>query len=413
MNLNMNDDNLVTLTQLETFTAASGGITFSARSRRQKYAWIEKILQRFWYTSSKKKNRSVIKSFVMKMTGYSDAQMTRLIGKMRATRRIAVPDSPRRNSFPTRYTTDDVARLAETDNAHSRLAGAATRKIFRREYELFGKEDYIRLKDISIAHLYNLRGRRQYLSASTTFKKTNPTPTPIGERRKPFPNGKPGYIRVDSVHQGDFDGTKGVYHINLVDEVAQWELVGSVEGISEAFLAPLLEELLRSFPFTIIEFHSDNGSEYINQVVAALLKKMLINQTKSRSRRSNDNALVEGKNGSIIRKHMGYIHIPGRYAPTINKFYKDHLNIYINYHRPCGYATTTVDGRGKEKKKYDVYETPYEHFKKLPNAAAYLREGITFEDLDKIALAMSDNECAKMMQKAKTELFKSFRKSMA
>lgn len=339
--------------------------------------------------------------------------MTRLIGKMRATRRIAVPDSPRRNSFPTRYTTDDVARLAETDNAHSRLAGAATRKIFRREYELFGKEDYIRLKDISIAHLYNLRGRRQYLSASTTFKKTNPTPTPIGERRKPFPNGKPGYIRVDSVHQGDFDGTKGVYHINLVDEVAQWELVGSVEGISEAFLAPLLEELLRSFPFTIIEFHSDNGSEYINQVVAALLKKMLINQTKSRSRRSNDNALVEGKNGSIIRKHMGYIHIPGRYAPTINKFYKDHLNIYINYHRPCGYATTTVDGRGKEKKKYDVYETPYEHFKKLPNAAAYLREGITFEDLDKIALAMSDNECAKMMQKAKTELFKSFRKSMA
>ena len=110
---------------------------------------------------------------------------------------------------------------------------------------------------------------------------------------------------------------------------------------------------------------------------------------------------------------MGYIHIPGRYAPTINKFYKDHLNIYINYHRPCGYATTTVDGRGKEKKKYDVYETPYEHFKKLPNAAAYLREGITFEDLDKIALAMSDNECAKMMQKAKTELFKSFRKSMA
>ena len=410
MNLNMNDDNLVTIAQLETFTAASGGLTFSAHSRKQKYAWIEKILQRFFYRSSSKKKRSIIKSFVMKMTGYSDALMTRLIGKMRTTRHIAVPDSTARNSFPTRYTTDDVARLAETDNAHSRLAGAATREIFRREFILFGNTDYVRLKDISIAHLYNLRGRRQYVSAATTFKKTNPTPTPIGERRKPFPNGKPGYIRVDSVHQGDFEGTKGVYHINLVDEVAQWELVGSVEGISEAFLAPLLEELLRSFPFTIIEFHSDNGSEYINQVVAALLKKMLIEQTKSRPRRSNDNALVEGKNGSVIRKHMGYIHIPGRYAPTINEFYKNHFNIYINYHRPCGYATTTVDRRGKEKKKYDIYETPYEHFKKLPNATSYLREGITFEDLDKIAFAQSDNECAKMMQKAKTELFKSFRK---
>jgi transposase InsO family protein len=404
MNLNMNDDNLVTIAQLETFTAASGGITFSAHSRKQKYAWIEKILQRFWYTSSKKKNRSVIKSFVMKMTGYSDAQMTRLIAKMRAMRRIAVPDAPRRNSFPARYTTDDVARLAETDNAHSRLAGAATREIFRREFILFGNTDYVRLKDISIAHLYNLRGRRQYLTAATTFKKTNPTPTPIGERRKPFPNGKPGYIRVDSVHQGDFEGAKGVYHINLVDEVTQWQLMGSVEGISEAFLAPLLEELLRSFPFVVIEFHSDNGSEYINKIVAALLKKMMIEQTKSRSRRSNDNALVEGKNGSVIRKHMGYIHIPGRFAPLINEFYKTHFNTYVNYHRPSGYATTTVDHRGKEKKKYDIYETPYEHFKKIPDATEYLREGLTFDDLDKIALEKSDNECAKMMQKAKVEL---------
>ena len=410
MNLNMNDDNLVTIAQLETFTAASGGLTFSAHSRKQKYAWIEKILQRFWYTSSKKKNCSVIKLFVMKMTGYSDSQMTRLIGKMRTTRRIAVPDAPTRNSFPTRYTTDDVARLAETDNAHSRLAGAATREIFRREFILFGNTDYVRLKDISIAHIYNLRGRRQYLTAATTFKKTNPTPTPIGERRKPFPNGKPGYIRVDSVHQGDFEGAKGVYHINLVDEVTQWQLMGSVEGISEAFLAPLLEELLQSFPFVVIEFHSDNGSEYINKVVAALLKKMMIEQTKSRSRRSNDNALVEGKNGSVIRKHMGYIHIPGRFAPLINEFYKTHFNTYVNYHRPSGYATTTVDGRGKEKKKYDVYETPYEHFKKIPGATEYLREGLTFDDLDKIALEKSDNECAKMMQKAKIELFKSFRK---
>ena len=410
MTLTMHDDHLVTLAQLETFTAASGGITFSAHSRRQKYAWIEKILQRFWYTSSRKKNRSIVKAFVMKMTGYSDAQMTRLIGKMRTTRHIAVPDAPKRNSFPVRYTTTDVARLAETDNAHSRLAGAATREIFRREYDLFGNDEYVRLKDISIAHLYNLRGRRQYLSASTTFTKTNPTPTPIGKRRKPFPDGKPGYIRVDSVHQGDCEGAKGVYHINLVDEVTQWELIGAAEGISEAYLAPLLEELLRSFPFTLIEFHSDNGSEYINKVVAALLKKMLIDQTKSRPRRSNDNALVEGKNGSVIRKHMGYLHIPGRCAPMINKFYREHFNVYVNYHRPSGYATTFVDWRGKEKKKYDLYETPYAHFKKLPHAASYLREGLSFEDLNEIALAASDNECAKMMQNAKIALFKSFRK---
>jgi len=409
MTLDMNDDQLVTITQLEAFTAAADGINFVGRTRRQKYAWIEKILRRFWYLTARKKNRSAIKSFAMKMTGYSDAQMTRLIGTMRRTKRVAVPDSPDRPSFPTRYTVGDVALLLATDNAHSRLSGKATKEIFRREHDLFGRPEYVRLKDISVSHLYNLRGRRQYVSQAATFRKTNPTPVRIGERRKPAPDGKPGYIRVDSVHQGDRDREKGVYHVNLIDEVTQWELVGCVEGISETFLAPLLAELLSLFPFTVTEFHSDNGSEYINKVVAAMLRKMLIDQTKSRPRRSNDNALVEGKNGSVIRKHLGYVHIPQRNAAAIDTFYREHLNTYINFHRPSGYATTTVDRRGKEKKIYNLYETPYEHFKKLPDAAACLREGITFARLDRLAYALSDNDCATLMQEAKSVLFKSFR----
>ena len=80
----------------------------------------------------------------------------------------------------------------------------------------------------------------------------------IGERRKPDPKGKPGMIRIDTVHQGDLDGQKGVYHINAVDEVTQFEIIGAVEGISERFLIPLLTELLEQFPFTIQGFHSDN-----------------------------------------------------------------------------------------------------------------------------------------------------------
>lgn len=107
------------------------------------------------------------------------------------------------------------------------------------------------------------------------------------------------------MHQGDFDLEKGVYHINLVDEVTQIEYVGCVKVISEYFLLPLLEELLKTFPFRIFGFHSDNGSEYINYQVSKMLQKMLVEQTKSRSRRTNDNALVEGKNGAIVRKYLG------------------------------------------------------------------------------------------------------------
>ncbi len=409
MTLDMHDERFVTLAQLEAFTSAASGLNFAGRTRREKYAWVERLLGRFFYFTLRKRDKTTVRNYAMKMTGYRDAQVTRLIRKMRKTRHVVPSSRESCSSFPSKYTPDDVALLVETDNAHGRLSGAATRKLFERAHGIFREDAYVRLKDISVAHLYRLRGRRQYRSQARTFAKTNPTGVPIGQRRKPFPEGKPGYIRVDSVHQGDRDKEKGVYHVNLVDEVTQWELVGCVEGIGEAFLAPLLEALLRQFPFKVIGFHSDNGSEYINHVVAKLLNKLSIEQTKSRPRHSNDQALVEGKNGSVVRKHMGYVHIPGEHAPKINGFYQSHFNVYLNYHRPCGYATTTADAKGKEKKVYDLYETPYEHFRKLPNTGTYLRAGLTFRELDAIAYAMSDNDCATLMQEATYRLFKSFR----
>lgn len=409
MTLDMHDERFVTIAQLEAFTSASHGLNFAGRTRKQKYAWTEKLLTRFMYFTLRKRDKTTVRNYVMKMTGYEDAQVTRLIRKKKETRCIIPSSRETCFSFPTTYTTDDVALLAMTDNAHSRLSGPATKKLCERAFTVFHDERFIRLKDISVAHIYRLRSRRQYLTSTTTFTKTNPTSVPIGERRKPFPDGKPGYIRVDSVHQGDQDKEKGVYHINLIDEVTQWELIGCVEGISEHFLVPLLERLLEQFPFKVLGFHSDNGSEYINHVVAKLLNKLSIKQTKSRPRRSNDQALVEGKNGSIVRKHMGYIHIAREHAQAINEFYQIHFNTYLNFHRTCGYATTTVNAKGKERKVYDTYETPYAYFKQLPHAETYLKTDITFKELDRISIAKSDLDCAILMQEAKYQLFKSFR----
>lgn len=230
----------------------------------------------------------------------------------------------------------------------------------------------------------------------------------IGERRKPYPEGKPGYLRVDSVHQGDLDKDKGVYYINMVDEVTQWEIIGCVEGISEQFMEPLLIELLERFPFVILNFHSDNGSEYINYVVAELLKKLLIDQTKSMARRSTNNALVETKNGAIIRKHMGRSYIQKKEARSINKFMRDNMDDYLNYHRPCGFATDYCDDKGKIKKKYETYLTPYEKLVSISNYTQYLRPGISTSTLEEISMQESDNESAQKMQIAKSKLFKNF-----
>ncbi len=243
-----------------------------------------------------------------------------------------------------------------------------------------------------------------------TFARTKSVSISIGIRRKPEPQGRPGYIRVDTVHQGDLNGQKGVYHINMVDAVTQWEIVLCVETISEAHLKPVLAEALRMFPFVILNFHSDNGSEFINGVVAKILNKLLIEQTKSRSGRTNDNALVEGKNGSVIRKHMGYCHIEQKHAPLIQRFYEEHFNTYLNFHRPCGFATVTVDEKGRRHKKYETYQTPYERLKLIEDATeddvTYLRDGVSLEALDKIAAKQTDNECALGMQEAKDRLFR-------
>ncbi len=213
---------------------------------------------------------------------------------------------------------------------------------------------------------------------------------------------------MDTVHQGDQDGVKGVYHINAVDEVTQYEVVLSCRGISEQFLIPVLTEMLETFPFDISGFHADNGSEYINHQVAKLLNKLHIELTKSRSRQSNDNALAESKNASVVRKTFGYSHIEQHWADELNVFNREYLNPFLNYHRPCYFPTIVTDKKGKQRKKYryDKMMTPYEKLKSLEQAENYLKESLSFEQLDKDAYEMSDNKFTDQMNLAKKQLFK-------
>jgi transposase InsO family protein len=296
--------------------------------------------------------------------------------------------------------------LARTDNAHGRLAGPATKKILERQFIVYGDKSFSRLKNISSAQIYRLRISLVYREHAQTLSKTRSVNRAIGQRRKPDPQGRPGYLRVDTVHQGDLDGEKGVYHVNIVDEVTQWEIVVCVAAISEAHLGPILEAALALFPFVIINFHSDNGGEFINWTIAKILNRLLAEQTKSRSGRTNDNALIESKNGSVIRKHMGYSHIDRAFAPLIDRFYLEHFNAYLNFHRPCAFATVTVDDKGRRRKKYETYQTPFERLKSIKNVSKHLREGVTLASLDKIAAAQSDNAAAEAMQTALRGLFK-------
>lgn len=401
----MNDETLDSPAAIKSFLAGTSNLKLSV-PKTQYYAWIASTLKRTGYLHLSKKEKSTVREYLQRTTGYSRAQLTRLIEQYRQYRWIGKKEVTR-NTFPRRYTRDDILLLANTDEAHQTLSGAATKKLFERAYHVYRDAAYERLATISVAHIYNLRKSTTYQRKRRHFTKTKPSPVNIGERRKPQPNGRPGYIRIDTVHQGDQDKQKGVYHINAVDEVTQFEVVASVEKISENHLIPVLERILKSFPFRVINFHSDCGSEYINHRVVKLLTKLHIQLTKSRARHCNDNALAECKNGAIVRKYLGYIHIPQKWAALINQFNQHYLVPYLNFHRPCYFAKIIIDKKGKQKKvyPYDKVMTPYERLKSLADAKQCLKPGITFKALDKAAMAMTDLEAAKALRRAQRELF--------
>ena len=405
----MVDRRVMDIGELKALLASSDVLTFKGNSREEIYAWIELTLRSYKYRSRPRLEKGVLRQYMQKITGISCSQLTRLITQFRRSGHVRVRPY-QRHSFPTKYTREDQLLLAELDNNNERLSGKATVAIFKREYKLFGKDEYQRLSGISVAHLYRLRQGSFYRHHTLTIEKTKPSSCKYGERRHPDPQGKPGFIRVDTVHQGDLNGEKGVYHINTIDEVTQWEVLGCVEKISERYLVPVLKHLMTQYPFTIHGVHSDNGSEYVNKKVVALLNKLLIEFTKSRARHTNDQALVEGKNGSIIRKHMGHWHIPQSEATKIQSFYNETFNEYLNFHRPCGFATETVDEKGKIKKQYNDYFTPFEKLQTLTKPEQFLKEGVTMKSLKEVEQQRSDTESAKLMQEKKIVLFRSFSK---
>lgn len=416
----MDESKLRTIAQLQEFLAATPDVKFSAATSvgdTHRYEHISRVLKRFDYPRLAKAERGVVLAYLRCTCGYSRAQITRLVARWQANRfapmplakRYCAPSAP----FATKYTSADIALLVEMDKANEDVCGPAIAHLLRRAYAVYGDARYERLGELSVSHLYNLRKSAGYQAQRVLFTKTRPTCNPIGVRKAPRANGRAGWVRIDSVHQGDLDGIKGVYHITCVDSVSQWQIQACVEGISEAFLLPVLQAVIAQFPFKIEGFHSDNGSEYINHQVAKMLEKLRIEQTKSRSRHSNDNALAESKNASVVRKHMGYSHIPKKHAQPINAFYGGVFNTWLNMHRPCLFATEIVSDKGKIKKVYknEDAKTPLERLVQLSEKALVtFKAGITLEGLLALAKEKTDLQAAQEMQKAKADLFELFNK---
>ena len=411
MVIDMNETQVRTLEQVRQVLDGTEALQFQRpEDDAGRYAWIESVLMRFGYRQLSRPDRGAVLAYLQRLSGYSRAQITRLVSRAAAGEPLVKQYRAPEHAFARRYTAADIALLAEVDRATATLSGPATVCLLRRQRDVFGDTRFERLGSISVAHLYNLRASDRYRAQRVVTTKTRPTAAvTIGVRKAPAPEGRPGFIRIDSVHQGDQDGVKGLYHINAVDCVTQWQVVASVQTISEAHLLPVIEQMLAQFPFTLIGFHADNGSEYVNHRVAKMLEKLRIEFTRSRPRHSNDNGLAETKNGAVVRKVFGYAHIPQRHAAKFNTFCREYLNPFLNFHRPCLFATTVSDtkkpGRIKRIYRHSDVMTPLEKLDSLPNAAQFLRPETSLDELHALARALSDFDAARELAQARQKLF--------
>ena len=416
MVIEMNESQIRTLDQVRAFLDGTLAVEFKPLGDDEaRYRHIRDVLRRFCYGGLGRVDRGWVLRYLRVTGGFSRSQLTRLVARVvdgqALVKRYAAPAQ----AFARRYSDADIVLLAQIDRQFGTLSGPATVHLLRRALMVYEDARFERLATLSVSHLYNLRQTKRYTAQRVVHTKTLATAVNIGVRKAPAPEGRPGFIRIDSVHQGDLDGVKGVYHINAVDCLTQWQVVGCCERLGEAFVLPVLGAMFEQFPFQILGFHADNGSEYINKRVAAMLNKLHIELTKSRPRTSNDNALAETKNGAVVRKVFGYGHIAQEHATRINAFCRLHLNPLLNLHRPCLFATDVPDpkkpGRIRKVYRHEDVQTPLDKLTAVPAAATFLREGLSLQQLHERARAKTDLQAATEFNRARQALFSQFRQA--
>ena len=197
--MKLHSQRLQTLDEIRAFLSGPTTFDFELHSREEAYRWIQDTLRQFGYLRLGRPDRGVVKAYLEKVSGLSRAQVARLIRQYRDTGRLRDQRGRPTNAFPRRYTPQDVGLLVEVDTLHATLSGPATRKLCERAFEVFGDTRFERLTRISNGPLYNLRNSVGYRRRRCHFRKTRPTQVRIGERRKPTPEGRPGFLRVDTV----------------------------------------------------------------------------------------------------------------------------------------------------------------------------------------------------------------------
>jgi hypothetical protein len=200
---------------------------------------------------------------------------------------------------------------------------------------------------------------------------------------------RPGFFEIDLVaHGGESASGQFLHTLTMTDIASTWTECFALIGKSEAGVLAALDEAKTKLPFSILGIDSDNGSEFINHGLLNWCQTHQVTFTRSREYKKNDQAHVEEKNGSIVRRLIGYDRFEGEESwRRLQDVYLT-ARLYINYFQPSlKLASKDRDG-GRVHRHYEKARTPYERVLQNTEVGAQSKLALTkqFERLDPVAL---------------------------
>jgi hypothetical protein len=172
---------------------------------------------------------------------------------------------------------------------------------------------------------------------------------------------RPGSFQVDLVaHCGESTGGFYLNSLVAVDVATGWNDCRAVWGRHKDRVGGAIHRMLKGLPFPMVEMHTDNGGEFLNDVLYPWCKQHGIRFTRGRAYKKNDQAHVEQKNWSSVRRFVGYDRYATRAAyQELEKLY-DSLRLYINFFQPIRKLVAKERVGSKVIKRYDAARTPYQ-----------------------------------------------------
>lgn len=179
---------------------------------------------------------------------------------------------------------------------------------------------------------------------------------------------EPGHFEVDTVHHSGPDATGNFIHtLQLIDVATGWSERAAVLGRSYLVVSNAFERVLTRLPFPILELHSDNGSEFMNNHLIRFWNQNMsaVEITRSRPYRKNDNRFVEQKNGSLVRAYFGDERFDTVQQTILFNLIYDRMWFYYNFFQPVmRLVEKTIlpssDGKKRVKRRYDKAQTPFD-----------------------------------------------------